>query len=157
MSQVNSEVWNHYLPKSFLQLTWSTLSTVTAAFVASLIPQCFPRYVSNTPVSNISFTAAASACQKKIWTFSKFYSTRFSYLISNCSTFVILNTNSHTHQMVTKWHFPDFIPLPPNKTFIWAMWTESYVVLSEVSSPKQSSCSRTYSRFSHILLHAQWL
>lgn len=41
--------------------TWSTLSTVMAALVASLMPQCLTRYGSMMPASSMSFTAGASA------------------------------------------------------------------------------------------------
>lgn len=46
---------------SFCVHTWSTLSTVMAALVASLMPQCLTRYGSRMPASSMSFTAGASA------------------------------------------------------------------------------------------------
>lgn len=45
--------------------TWSTLSTVMAALVASLMPQCLTRYGSSTPLSSMSFSAGPSPCSKR--------------------------------------------------------------------------------------------
>ncbi len=73
--------------------TWSTLSTVLAAAVANLRPQCFVMYRSRTFAATTSFTPAASPCKFQVCLHRlRTYSTR-----RGCLT----KLDIHTHALGT--------------------------------------------------------